>query len=254
MQVPFLMANAGEYEKSMALSWHRSANLRAFILNATCPDPIRFCAEMFEKLTKPQVRNTPPVDSLFPDVDAEDLLLLPDAEDPYADFPGPEKPLPHEIYSPIRRAQPGSALPLKAKSAARIRHQGIPYTSWEVHEGNSGIFVEGNDGFPFWIEQFVRLPDSHDRTGTTWIAVRRHKPANVKENPYVQYPQRLWSVELEPYLEAFLVEKIDAQFAKCAMTWEGIPVTVFVSLDRVSFLEDADFEGADVLSHQLLLV
>lgn len=192
---------------------------------------------MFEQLIRPQGRNTLVTDSLLLEDDDADPSNDLEAGDAYVHFPEPEKALSSVICKAFGAfLSPNSVIPTKAKSIARIHHHGTIYSVRETHEGNSGILFKGCS-IPYHIEKILRLPDN--TVGAVWLVVRRLKDPEVDVDPYKAYPHlqaRIWGAELEPSIEVFPIDSIEAHFAKCVIPWgekeSRKEVAVVVSLAR----------------------
>jgi len=218
--------NAGEYEETIARSWHRSTNLRTFFGKQSCPPAIEVCYGIFEKLVKPQARGTLTMDSVE---GGDNESIDPDAMLAYDEFPGREE----TISDNVRSAFLNRGLTVwKAKSPARVRRNGISFSTEQSHEGNSGVFLK-NHSVPFCIKKIHCLPSKG-----TWLVAQRYRRADVMLDPYIAYPHlraSMWATELTSSLEVFSIDEIDTHFAKRDISWEGKRVTVIFSLARVSF-------------------
>lgn len=187
---------------------------------------------MFEKLVRPQNRNSlasiDPISMMKEDV-SQSWDEGPD--DATTDTPKAEQSIPADVREALRARLPNDlAVPSKAVITNRANLDGVSYTSWSLHDGNSGVLCQD---IPFSIESILTFPE---HLGGTYFVVRRHQDAGVLDDPYEKYPllrAKLWSPKLDPDVEILHTSEIDAQFAKCVVQWRERKVAVIVSLSRV---------------------
>ena len=204
---------------------------------ANCPQAIRHCADMFDKLVQPQSRNSLAIDvqlSAHEEGNDEEEDEPPEDE---LDFDGPTIRLGHDIRRALAQKLPGKLVPTTAVRLTRYTCDGVNYSTKDVHEGNSGVLCKGSEN-PYCIEQIIAFPEDETNRSVQgmWFVVRRHRSTDVRIDPYGRYPllrAKLWSTQLESTVDVLNLTEIDSHFAKCAIHWEGQEVAVVVSLSRV---------------------
>jgi hypothetical protein len=241
----------GEYEETIARSWYRSTYFRAMFSKANCPQAIRHCAEMFEKLVQPQSRNSLAIDTQVSahEADNDDDEDAP-AEDEL-DVDGPTIRLDHDIRRALAQKLPGKSVPTTATRLTRYTRDGVNYSIKDVHEGNSGVLCQDSES-PYCIEQILAFPEDVTNRSVRgiWFVVRRHRPSDVRIDPYRRYPllrAKMWSTQLESAVNILNPTEIDSHFAKCVIQWENQEVAVVVSLSRVRLDCFSNFKADRVL-------
>ena len=118
----------------MAKSFVQSSNLRALTSKSGCPEVIRNCKSIFQKMVDPELRGTLTTDiqsisSLLDDKDeADDMASWNDRT---------ARPIPQELQaalSPLYEVSPRTA-----QFLPHIAINGLTYTSYQKHRGNSCI-------------------------------------------------------------------------------------------------------------------
>ena len=220
-----------EYEETIALSWHRSSNLRAFFRRAGCPSAIKNCALLFNKLVRSEIRNSLVVDAHF----SRPAIAI-------ATSSFTKEALGRDILTALEKKYPDREIPKMAFNGSRICYEGVAYSSSHIFDGSSCVQLQG-DETPFAITGFLHFSETDESspseldTDYTFIVVRRYCPAKVHKNPYQHYPvlgATLWRDELSQEVEVAQVSEIKAQCAKCSIAWEDQRLVVVVPLSRVS--------------------
>jgi len=244
-------SSLGEYEETISRSFTRSANLRGLLTKTNCPQAIKQCQPMFQKLLNPQVRDTLITDMLSLSTalqDTENAVAVDSSNECNS------HPIPQSIYEALvtsLRITP----PRYADFLSHLTIGGITYTVSSKHLGNSHVLLalnESEDLVPARIDHILQL-----RIGDavkTLIVVRRHERSQVPCDPFLRYPivrAKMWSTQLKEF-EIVAIDAIRSHYAASHITWDGIPVTVVTSLSRVSILRYfvSDDLKAQILSHR----
>jgi hypothetical protein len=229
-QMVIFIYSPGEYEETISRSYTTAANLRGLVRKSDCPEALKNCEPMFEKLVDPQVRNTLVTDMLsasFGDGDDEDDDAIWSGRD--------TSDVPSDLFEAFRRTL-GFAAPSRARFLSHLTIHGLTYTVSLKHPGNSQVLVRippGADIVPSQISHIFQLTMSN--SVKTFIAVRCYSPHPVKYDPFVHFPSlqtQLWGTALGR-LEIITPSDIHSHFAKYNFIWEKKEVTVASSLSRV---------------------
>lgn len=193
----------------MAFSYTRSANLRAILLKAGCPEVLSNCEPAFSKLVSPQNRDSlqtllkslPDISSrqasrqsIIPAVPADRLA----------------QPLPLPLHHLFPKASKGYLL-------SNITIRGSTYSTHSKHLGNSSIMIN-TKSFTNWPARIAHvLQFDHD---TVYFIVQRYTEAGLHFDPYSRYKStgaRLWSSAVSEELETAALEDVVCHFAYLPM-------------------------------------
>ena len=200
----FLMVNliifVAELEETMAKSFVRSANLRALVSRSDCPEVIRNCQPMFQKLVDPQLRDTLQTDMRV-------LSSLVEDGDDYDDDSAANwnektaRSIPKDICMALTRFHCKS--PRTAQFLPNITINGLIYSPTSKHQGNSCILLKSRQDrnlVPARIQNIFQIPFSESLQ--TLIAIRRHQPSRLAHDSFSQFPvlrARLWGAQMEDF-------------------------------------------------------
>lgn len=255
-QLTWLIFRLGEYEKTIANNFVRSANLRRILEQTGTPEVIQNCKPIFQKLVDPQVRGTLVTDVL--DFAMDDPDDVEEALDYTSDVTSHLQNIPDSLMTCLHESFGGT--PKCVSILRNLTRKGIMYSAASRHAGNSSVLIHsGQPGvlIPAQIQCFVQVVLPENNTPVTFVAAQRYLPANVKQDPFSSYPflcAELWSLELDS-LGLYTPESIESHFAYCPMKWEERQVMVVISLSRVSYsLSTIDILLIGVLEGDLTLV
>ena len=196
---------------------------------------------MFEKLLKPQVRDTLVTDMLaslpLHDGDDGDYRDDGDADADTGAWVWDEhgtSPIPQHIFDALQRTLDFPP-PHRARFLSHLTIQGLTYTISSKHSGNSQILINADsaDAVPCHITNILQFPVLN--TVQTYIAVQRYAPSPIKNDPFLHFPMlhaRTWGTELGP-LEIYTLDAVHSHFARGGLKWDGKDVNVVLSLSRV---------------------
>jgi hypothetical protein len=232
----------GEFEETISQAYARAANLRGLLLKSECPEALKNCQPMFEKLLKPQVRDTLVTDMLA-SLPLQDLDDGNDGDDGDADADAGAwewdergaSPIPQDIFDALQCTLDFPP-PRRARFLSHLTIQGLTYTISSKHSGNSQILIKANsavDAVPCRITSILQFPVLN--TIQTYVAVRRYGPSPIKNDPFLHFPMlraQMRGTELGP-LEIHTLDTVHSHFARGGLKWDGKDVNVVLSLSRV---------------------
>ncbi|PPQ87743.1 hypothetical protein CVT25_015171 [Psilocybe cyanescens] len=223
----------GEYEATIAQSWHRRSNLRALLSKIACPPIIVNCAVMFEKFVQPQNQNSlasyatataqeREVEDQDTGIGNDDIIYQDSLE---TSVDSDTKKAFMEDYE-VLYCPPANVV-------GRYTQGRVSYNRTSIHDRNSQILVES---VPYCIQDILifRQAVLYD---TVWFVVKRLQEAKIKEDPYAHYPYlraKIWGLETENFTEVIPFSLVNTHYARCVILWEGQDVAICVSLSRVT--------------------
>ena len=195
------------------------------MLKDCCPPAIRNCSGHLSKFVDPQVRNT-----LLTDM-AHFLALEEEVNEPL-DVKGKMTDIPAGLYRALKtHFQGSSSMPRVAKVLSSFTLNGLTFSTFTRHRGNSFILVRRPSlpSIPARIESMLQTP-SND----TFFVIRYFlKP--MCDDPFEKYPvlqSSLWSQDLGQ-LAIVKPQDVESHFACLAFGWHGADSLAVVSLSRV---------------------
>lgn len=206
---------SGQLEATIHRAFLRGANLRRWLCQQDCPQVVRDCKTLFEKIyhAKP-----------------DDDLHIAEIWHTQNEQVGPAVPTPDELR-PLVSAK-------HVQLRARYRAHKVIYARRTAHHGNSLVlFYPGGQTkmqpAPGSIEHIYSDPVD----GGVRFAVRRFLPIQVNgPDPYTQwddFPAKLWSSDQSTELEAVEVDSVRAHFACYPLSEDQI---VVLDLCKVSWI------------------
>lgn len=218
----------GEYEATIARSFVKGANLRALFDSFQCPDALKNCQPLFEKLIDPDSRN----------IVANDMQsFLPTSDN--GSFPSSksEKLVPEPIFSALAMYLGGDTSGFHwAHFPSHITINGLRFSVPSNHVGNSHVLIRHLDSTcPAQIEAIMEFENGdHPRQ---LLAVRHYQklPPQIPD-PFLQFPvlrTSTWSAE-RGQIVVVDVRDVDCHFACLPIDYEGHASYVTISLSRVS--------------------
>ena len=216
----------GQLEETISTTFTKSANLRALMLKEGCPPAIKNCSGHFSKFVDPQVRNTFITDIAH-------FLALEEANEAQ-DVKGTMTAIPAELHKALKTHFQGSnssSMPRKAKVLSSYVLNGLTFSTFNRHRGNSFILVRRPSlpSIPAQIESMLQTP-SNDI-----FFVARYFLKPMSNDPFKKYPvlqSSLWSQELGQ-LVIVNPQDVESHFAYLAFKWNGTDSLAVVSLSRV---------------------
>ncbi|PPR03093.1 hypothetical protein CVT26_004612 [Gymnopilus dilepis] len=216
----------GELEESVARAYTRSANLRALVQKSGCPEVIQHTKDIFRKLSDPEILqgNIMTLSSIS-------------SEDPmYAnDIPREALQYPAELQQAFKTS--GITPPTRGQFLSNITLHERTFSTYSKHQGNScALVIKSGDlkANPAQIAYIVQSAASG--VLETYIAVRRHKPANLPKDPFSSFlvlRAAIWDAEFFD-LEIIRPSEISSHFACLPVCLIGRPFAVCLSLCQVS--------------------
>ena len=173
----------------------------------------------------PQVRNT-----LLTDI-AHFLALEEEVDEP-PDVKGKMAAIPPGLYKALKtHFQGSSSMPREAKVLSSYMLNGLTFSTFTRHRGNSFILVHrpSLSSIPARIESMLQTP-SND----TFFVVRYFLEP-MPDDPFEKYPvlqSSLWSQHLGQ-LVIVRPQDVESHFACLALEWHGTDSLAVVSLSRV---------------------
>ncbi|PPQ82731.1 hypothetical protein CVT24_009908 [Panaeolus cyanescens] len=248
----------GQLEETLALSFHRSSNLRNLFRSTTCPRIYSYASSIFERLFSSRTSDTVvtgilKVSSLFgrdiqeEDKNADDLeedAMSVDVSDDSDVRLDDRDSSAHEdraaLYTQLFNTKFGS--PLTSESTTKISvfrtltKDGIRFSSHTHHLGNSLINFSDNSKSKDYqwgrIEHFISTSKSKDKL----VILRRFRSDNTLDNPFEPYPllrgQLLLALDESDALEVILPEQIISHFACLQVQIEERSLLPAISLSR----------------------
>ena len=204
-------------------------------MNPTCPDAIRECKSILDRLLTQQWHDTHVVDALMdfssdngPDGQRRPLAALKSDLAQIVDS---------DAY--LKRQIPG-----RVQYLTHLTHNGTHYWIRSRHAGNSAVLLEDETGKtrPARIEYIFQTPGPQSQP---FIAVRQYRELDietVRNDPFRRYPAlraEMWSNELYDELSIVQANMLNVQYASWVVPW-GFPgsnqaeVLIVLSLSRVS--------------------
>jgi len=221
----------GELEETISRSFTRSANLRNIMQCSGCPDAIRCCRTVFDKLINPRATG-----SLFHDIasfsasrqDVHDDSDIDDDDRAYEDKRATA--IPSELFEAMKNLyrspqSKGVLLPYTYVG-------GVLYSINSKHQGNSCALVKvltDEMPAPCRIEHIIQCKIGNKVQ--TLVGVRRYLPFDRPNDPFRAYPfvqARLWSAALG-VLEVYHSNSISSHFVAYPYEQDAI---VAISLNR----------------------
>jgi len=179
-------------EETMARAYNRSANLHALLLKSGCPEVIQHSKVFFNKLLEPQVRGSLAADThMLSAVDENVIDSFEDLDERTA------SPIPAEIHDAINSVN--LTVPSRAILQTYITVHGLKFAIASKHPGNSCAMVSSEGGSPQPAQIVYILKFDTPENLSTYLAVRRYKPANIAYDPFSKYPvlqTKLWDSRL----------------------------------------------------------
>jgi hypothetical protein len=212
-------------EETISTTFTKSANLQALMLKECCPPAIKNCSGHFSKFVDPQVRNT-----LLTDI--AHFLAEEEAYEPRDNVKGKMTAIPAGLHKALKtHFQGSSSMPREAKVLSSYMLNGLTFSTFTRHRGNSFILVRRPSlpSVPAQIESMLQTP-SND---TFFVARYFLKP--LSNDPFKKYPllqSSLWSQELGQ-LVIVNPKDVESHFACLAFKWNGTDSFAVVSLSRV---------------------
>jgi hypothetical protein len=194
-------------ESTLLESFLRASKLKRWLAKPDCPPVIKECKELFDKVYAPKIPNDDDGDTV------EDTTM------------------------PIRSAPADLRVLLKDERGvvvcARMRHNGIVYSSSRTHVGNSLIYF-----YPHGDRAKSPIPGSIKyiyREGKIMYLAVQHQlsPDNIVVDPFAHYPHfpaRVYSSRLSQTLERVQPDWIFSHYARWNFTAD---YAVVLSLNRV---------------------
>ena len=217
---------SGQLEETISTTFTKSANLRALMLKEGCPPAIKNCSGHFSKFVDPQVRNT-----LLTDI--AHFLALEEEGNEHLDVKGKMTAIPAELHKALKTHFQGSSssMPHEAKVLSSYMMNGLTFSTFTRHRGNSFILVRRPSipSIPARIESMLQTP-SNDI-----FFVARYFLNPMSDDPFEKYPvlqSLLWSQDLGQ-LVIVKPQDVESHFACLAFEWHGADSLAVVSLSRV---------------------
>jgi hypothetical protein len=215
----------GQLEETISMSFTTSSNLRALLLKEGCPSAIKNCHSLFAKLVDPQIRTTLLTDISHFSVDLEDDTSF---------NPNDTVCIPEDIYKALRNHFLTRESPRAAKVLTFYTMNGLTFSSFTRHRGNSSILVRRShpSGFlpsvPAQIESIIQI------SSTETLFIVKYFLKTMSSDPFEKYPTlhaSLWSRNLGQ-LVAVKPEDVESHFACLPIVWDGNESVAVISLSR----------------------
>jgi len=166
-------------ESTLLHSFLKAGNLKRWLAKPDCPAVIKECKRLFDKIYRPKVSDG--------DVSEGDLHV--------------SHPVPKNIPQDLRPLL--GPLQHQAIMCARLRHNGVIYTTSDTHTGNSLVhFYPQGDTSSLVPGSIKYIYEEH---GRFCLAVQQQLPASeIVSDPYTIYahfPAKLYSSQLSSQLE-----------------------------------------------------
>jgi hypothetical protein len=188
-------------------SFLRAAKLRRWLAKPDCPPVMKECKALFDKIYLTKVSDS----DISGTIGEDTMEPVPAPVDLHAFLKGPK-----QIIMP-----------------ARVRHNGIIYSTAKTHKGNSLVqfYPRGNrdsSPIPASIKHIYRDGKK------TYLAIHRQLPAdNAIIDPFALYPYfpaKIYSSQLSPTLELIQLDWIFSHYAQWNISTDH---SVVLSLNRV---------------------
>jgi hypothetical protein len=196
----------GEMESTLLRSFLKAAKLKRWLAKPDCPPVMKECKVLFDKIYLPKVSDSDVSGTAGEDT-IEPVSAPPDLR---AFLNGPK-----QVVMP-----------------ARVRHNGIMYSTAKTHQGNSLVQF-----YPHGDRTLSPIPASIKHIycdKKTYLAVQRQLPAgNTVVDPFALYPYfpaKLYSSQLSPTLELVQLDWIFSHYARWNFSRDH---SVVLSLNRV---------------------
>lgn len=202
----------GQMESTLLQSFLRAANLKRWLAKPDCPAVIKECKALFDKIYAPKV----------PDSDVGDSSLQDDVADT-EHVAGSDATL-----DALLQDRKGKVI-----TRARLRHNGIIYSTSTTHLGNSLVqFYPNGDTALSPVPGCIKYIFSE--RDKLYLGVQRQLPLDSPiSDPFALYPQfpaKMYSSHISPSLERVEVGWIYSHYARWEMPAER---AVVLSLSRV---------------------
>lgn len=201
----------GQMESTLLQSFLRAANLKRWLAKPDCPAVIKECKVLFDKIYAPKV----------PDSDDGDSSLQDDIADT-KDVTGSDATLAALLNTNG-----------KVITRARLRHNGIIYSTSTTHLGNSLVqFYPNGDTALSPVPGCIKYIFS--QRNRLYLGIQRQLPLDSPTpDPFALYPQfpaKMYSSRISPSLEQVEVGWIYSHYARWEMSADH---AVVLSLNRV---------------------
>jgi hypothetical protein len=213
----------GQLEETISMSFTTSSNLRALLLKEGCPSAIKNCHSLFAKLADPQIRNT-----LLTDISHFSI----DLEEDTSFNPNDTAYIPEDIYKALQDHFLTREAPRAAKALTFYTMNGLTFSSFTWHRGNSSILVRPTRPFlpsvPAQIQTIIQI------SSTETIYIVKYFLKSMTSDPFQKYPTlraSLWSRNLGP-LVAVKPEDVESHFACLPIVRDGNECIAIISLSR----------------------
>jgi hypothetical protein len=204
----------GQMESTLLESFLRAGKLKRWLAKPDCPPVIKECKQLFDKIYAPKVpdsnlSNHSPADESAGNIPVTRTRAIPD-----------------DLRRLLIHTQ-DVVIP------ARVRHNGIVYSSSQSHLGNSLVhFYPHGNRTPSPIPGSIKYV--YRERNVTYLAVQRQLPVdNTFRDPFALYPHfpaKVYSAQLSESLERVELDWIFAHYAR----WNFSPqYAVILSLSRV---------------------
>jgi hypothetical protein len=197
------------------------------MLKEGCPPAIRNCSGHFSKFVDPQVRNT-----FLTDI-AHFLALDEEAYEP-KDVKGKMVAIPAELHKALKNHFHGSSsMPREAKVLSSYTLNGLTFSTFTRHRGNSFILVRRPSlpSIPARIESMLQ-------TSNDTFFVARYFLKSMPDDPFEKYPvlqSSLWSQDVGQ-LAIVKPQDVESHFACLGFNWNGTDCLAVISLSRVCLI------------------
>ena len=219
---PNLTRFTGQLEETISKSFTTSSNLRALLLKEGCPSAIKNCQSLFAKLVDPQIRNTL----------LTDISHFVDLKDDTSFNPIDTTFIPEDIYKALQNHFLTMETPRTAKVMTFYTMNGLTFSSFTRHRGNSSILVRPSRPFlpsvPAQIESIIQI------SSTEILFIVKFFLKTTSSDPFEKYPTlqtSLWSRNLGQ-LVAVKPEDVESHFACLPIIWDGNECVASISLSR----------------------
>jgi hypothetical protein len=214
-------------EETIARAYVRSANLRALLLKSGCPEVVQHCKDFFDELLNPQARN-----SL---TDIHSISATEEAETNVFEVPDEQiaRPIPAEIRNALNSASLN--LPSRAILKSYITINGLKFAVASRHPGNSCILMSSESGGLQPAQLVYILEFRTLKIPSTYLAVRRYKPANISHDPFSKCSAlraKLWDTHLAD-IEMITTSRVFSHFACLPIQLGKQSFNAVLSLSRV---------------------
>ena len=143
------------------------------------------------------------------------------------------RPIPAEVRDAINSAN--LTVPSRATLQTHITIHGLKFAVAAKHPGNSCVIVSSEGGSPRPAHIVYILKFDTPETPSTYLAVRRYKPANIKYDPFSMYPAlqtKLWDSQFAD-IEIIKTSQLLSHFACLPVRLGNRSFNAVISLSRV---------------------